>query len=172
MKSNLLLHEDVQVSSGLRFANFIIDTITFYVILFMIIFCSGLLSGLGIEGPEAFFMGLSDLGYRILGVAFMATYYFVFEATTQRTLGKYITGTMVVGSDGESPSVKAILGRSACRIIGIEAFSFLGNRRGWHDSASNTYVVKAKKWKELTELENAFDEIGEPQTETHAMPLA
>lgn len=171
MKSNLLLHDDVQVSSGLRFANFIIDTIAFYAMLIIIIFCSGLLSGLGVEGPAAFFVGLSDLGYRILGVGFMTTYYFVFEATTQRTLGKYITGTMVVGSDGESPSVKAILGRSACRIIGFEAFTFLGNRRGWHDSASNTYVVKAKKWKELSSLEDAFDEIGEPQTETQAAPF-
>lgn len=171
MKSYLLLHDDVQVSSGLRFANSIIDTIAFYVILIVVIFCSGLLTAFDIYGPSNFFLELSDIGYRILGVAFMFAYYFIFEVTTQRTLGKYLTGTMVVGSDGEKPSVKAILARSACRILGIEAFSFLVSNRGWHDTASNTFVVKAKKWKELSSLEDSFDEIGEPQTDSSPAPV-
>ncbi len=140
MKSNLLLHDDVQVSSGLRFANFIIDTIAFYVILIVVIFCSGLFTAFDIYGPSNFFLELSDIGYRILGVAFMFAYYFIFEVTTQRTLGKYLTG-------------------------------FLGSNRGWHDTASNTFVVKAKKWKELSSLEDSFDEIGEPQTDSNPTPV-
>lgn len=166
MNRDILHMDDVQVTGWLRFANFVIDTIAFYAIIFIVVFCSGILSALGIDGPAAFFANLSDTGYKILGVVVMVVYYFVFEVTTQRTLGKYITGTMVVDSNGEKPSVQSILNRSACRIFGIEALSFLGNRRGWHDSATDTYVVKAKKWKELTELKRSFDEIGAPQEGT------
>ncbi|MCA9066572.1 MAG: RDD family protein, partial [Planctomycetaceae bacterium] len=73
-------------------------------------------------------------------------YYVFMEAVFQRSLGKLVTGTMVVAADGSRPSFGKILGRSFARIIPFEAFSFLGSKTptGWHDTLSGTRVVKTR----------------------------
>ncbi len=166
MNKDILHMDDVQVTGWLRFANLIIDVICIYVIIFIIIISCQLLTLLGIMGPALWFENISDAQDRVFFAAVFFLYYFLFEAFTQRTIGKFITGTMVVNASGEEPSMPSLAGRSLLRLIGLDALSFLGNNRGWHDSAPGVYVVKTKRWKELTKLKRSFDEIGAPQEGT------
>ena len=72
-------------------------------------------------------------------------YYNFFEILFARTIGKFITQTVVVMVNGKRPQHETILIRSLCRLIPLNAISFLGiTQRGWHDSISKTYVVRAK----------------------------
>jgi uncharacterized RDD family membrane protein YckC len=71
-------------------------------------------------------------------------YYTTLEAVTGRTVGKLITGTQVVDKDGKLPALGVIFRRSLSRIVPFEAFSFLANARGWHDTWTDTWVVEKK----------------------------
>jgi uncharacterized RDD family membrane protein YckC len=52
----------------------------------------------------------------------------------------------VVKKDGSKPDIKTLVIRTLCRFIPFEPFSFLGaTPRGWHDTYSDTYVIKKKK---------------------------
>jgi uncharacterized RDD family membrane protein YckC len=77
-------------------------------------------------------------------------YYFILEGIFNTTAGKCATNTVIVNSSGEIPSAGQRLGRTLCRLIPFEAFSFLGkNARGWHDTITDTYVVaSADKYEE------------------------
>jgi uncharacterized RDD family membrane protein YckC len=69
-------------------------------------------------------------------------YYIVMEGTLGRTVGKYLTNSTVVDEDGYKPSFVKILIRSICRLIPLEALSFLvSDAVGWHDKLSKTRVV-------------------------------
>jgi uncharacterized RDD family membrane protein YckC len=81
----------------------------------------------------------------LFGVIMYFIYFAGMEIVFGRTIGKLLTGTRVVNNSGEKPAVGQILGRTLSRFIPFEPFSFLGNEgRGWHDSLSNTYVVKSR----------------------------
>lgn len=111
---------------GKRFANFIVDNITFY----------GAIMILTLVANEVF------LEYPLLFYWFWFAYYWGMEALTGKTVGKFITRTRVVKLDGSRPSGVNILGRTLCRIIPFEAFSFLGTPgKGWHDSIPKIYVI-------------------------------
>ncbi len=69
-------------------------------------------------------------------------YYNVFEIFFARTIGKFITHTIVVDENGEKPNHERILVRTLCRLIPFEILSFIGMpARGWNDSISKTFVV-------------------------------
>lgn len=90
-------------------------------------------------------------------------YYNVFEIFTARTLGKFVTQTVVVDENGEKPHYETIMIRSLCRLIPFEILSFmLTPARGWHDILSKTYVVK--KW-ELDQKKKKFYSLGETKNE-------
>lgn len=125
----------VPVSNAIRFANLIIDRI----VAVAVIFGFGMLFGNSIDASL-----LDNTGFGILvEVIFYLIYYFLMEATTQRTIGKYLTGTIVVMEDGSRPTTGAIALRTICRLIPFEPLSFFGTR-GWHDSLSKTIVVSTK----------------------------
>lgn len=135
-KSNLSFEP---ASQGQRFLNLIID----YFAQFAVSFTLGITVVL-IGGEEAA-TTLEKIPDIVLGMPIVFAYYFIFEATTSRTLGKLLTGTKVVNEDGSRPTIGQIAGRSLCRLIPFEAFSFFGTpTRGWHDSIPRTYVVKAR----------------------------
>lgn len=71
-------------------------------------------------------------------------YYMCMESLFGRSVGKLITGTKVLGTNGLKPSFGAILGRSWARMVPFEPFSFFGEH-GWHDSWSGTQVVDVRK---------------------------
>lgn len=140
---------DVQVAqatSTKRFVNHFIDVIAFYIFTFVMAFMSGIVAVLvspdslnDLEGPH------SQLGQYLFGIVLYITYYTVLEASTGRTLGKLVTGTRVVDNDGKLPSLGRILKRSVLRLVPFEAFSFLGDSRGWHDRWSDTWVVEKNR---------------------------
>lgn len=124
---------------GARFANLIIDNLAQFVISFVFGIVVVVIGG---ERGVAF---LNETPGLVIGLPILLAYYFVFEATTSRTLGKLITGTKVVNAQGRTPTIGQIAGRTFCRLIPFEAFSFFGTPpRGWHDSIPKTFVVKAR----------------------------
>ena len=129
----------VLAGGGLRFANFVIDyfaQVGIGMVIGIVVFALQ-----GQEGAER----LQNVPPLAIGIPVLLFYYFVCEATTSRTLGKLITGTKVVNEHGELPSIPQIMGRTLCRLIPFNHFSFLGsNARGWHDSIPKTYVVKSR----------------------------
>jgi uncharacterized RDD family membrane protein YckC len=73
------------------------------------------------------------------------SYYFLSETLFGKTLGKLLTGTKVVNSEGSRLTLSQLAVRNLIRLIPFEAFSFLGAEpEGWHDTLSRSYVVKAR----------------------------
>jgi len=79
-------------------------------------------------------------------VLFYIPYCIILEGIFNRTLGKLVTGTIVISSRTfEKPSFGQILGRSFSRLIPFDGLSFISsNPRGWHDSIPNTMVTTIK----------------------------
>lgn len=118
------------VSSSLRFFNFLIDTLVWSIIAFI------LTLPLNANNKSEVFVG-----YLIMIVSYIL-YYAVFEITTQKTIGKMITKTKVVTYDEEIPSNTDIIIRTLLRLIPFDFISYLFARNGLHDALSKTKVVK------------------------------
>jgi uncharacterized RDD family membrane protein YckC len=155
---------DLRANSGRRFANYIIDLVAQYAILFGLGFLAGLLTHVGIYGPMRFLSDMGTVEEYVMGYAIGFVYYFLFETFSDgRTFGKLITNTKVLTWDGARPSAGTIAKRSLCRMIPFEAFSFLTSEPlGWHDKFSDTVVVDIKKYNEEHNLRQGFHEIGMP----------
>jgi uncharacterized RDD family membrane protein YckC len=127
----------VLASKGRRFGTFVVDyavNMGFGAIVGVIIAL-----GFGEAGVEAI-QKVPDI---VFGWVLLIGYYIVFEGMWARTPGKLVFGTVVVNESGGKPTLKQVIGRTFCRLIPFEAFSFLGER-GWHDSIPNTHVVLAR----------------------------
>ena len=122
------------VSSTLRFVNFIIDFISFFVIYFILTSMAILIFNI-------------DTNTNILPIwilmiiSFFINYAFL-EYKFQKTIGKFITKTKVVNLNGEKPSLNDIMVRTLCRLIPFDRLSFLFAKNGFHDRISNTRVTK------------------------------
>ncbi len=128
---------------GKRFLNMIIDTIFFYIFAVVIGVILGLI--LGATGNVEMLDYVNDY---VLGLSLALLYFLPQEAIWGRTIGKLITGTKVVNMEGKKISLGQSLGRTLCRFIPFEAFSFFGGNgrpRGWHDSIPNTKVVMVRR---------------------------
>lgn len=154
--------DDMQASSGQRLANYILDVIIQYIIYFVLIMIISIIAGsLGATSVPYWVSGFSGT---VLFLVFMISYYTLTESYFSRSFAKYITKTMVVMEDGSKPDWQTIFRRSLCRLIPFEIFSFLGSYgRGWHDTISDTYVVKKDIFEREKELFYSFDEIGKTQ---------
>ena len=122
-----------EVSKTKRFLNYLIDIVAFYAFALIL----GIV--LGLTGSEGI---LEEVNETVLGLLIMIAYYWGFESVFGQTVGKMITGSMVVTEDGEPITPLHALKRTLCRLIPFEAFSFLGSGPGWHDTISKTRVVK------------------------------
>ena len=138
--------EDKMASTGKRFLNYILDMV--FMMIFTYILCLFIFIILALIDRSVFYSILSvlrdgDNPFRyFIGFIFMMIYYVGFEASTGRTLAKYITKTKVVTEMGEKPGFNAIIIRSLCRFIPFEPFVFLfGDASGWHDTISKTKVI-------------------------------
>ncbi len=133
---------------GQRFLNFFIDNIVLNVLQLACLCPLGAVIGLTVEDPSALDSPETELMFNLLGygVFFVVffLYYVVLELAFQRTLGKLLTGTRVVQTDGTPPTFGQVLGRTAARLIPFEALSFLFMDRGWHDTLSGTQVVRTR----------------------------
>lgn len=136
---------------GLRFVNHIIDTV-------MIIFVAvkGVLS-LQYWVDKDMVPQSAALVY-VLEIALIIIYYAVFEGIFNTTAGKCATNTTIVNERGDRPNFGQVLGRSFCRLIPFEAFSFFGaGARGWHDSIPDTWVVESIDKEEAAANEITLD---------------
>ncbi|MFB3389336.1 RDD family protein [Flavobacterium sp. LAR06] len=164
--STYILDDTLLVSSGTRFLNYIIDLVSFFVVLFAIGIVLGILTNLlGMTALGLWVDSLGDLGWNLVAITVSIIYYTVMEGLFGRSVGKFITGSVVVDENGEKPSFGTIFKRSLCRYIPFDAFTFLGGSRGWHDSISDTYVVSKKGLDESVKSFHDFNLIGVPETE-------
>ncbi|MCX6822834.1 MAG: RDD family protein [candidate division SR1 bacterium] len=122
---------------GKRFLNHILDTIFVYIFAFVCGIFIGLVGLLDI---------IENTNEAVLGLIILLVYFVLSEYIWGKTPAKFITRTKVINTYGEKPDFWNVCGRTLCRCIPFEAFSFLGNAhpRGWHDSISKTYVVEDK----------------------------
>jgi uncharacterized RDD family membrane protein YckC len=74
---------------------------------------------------------------------YLIYYTFCERAFKGYTLGKLITGTRAIRDDGQELSFRDAILRSLSRLVPFEAFSGFADRP-WHDSWTNTSVVKAR----------------------------
>ncbi len=88
------------------------------------------------------------LGNRYLLIIILAIirfiYYPFFEKIFGATPGKFLTDSRIINAKSEIPDTVTIFQRTLFRHIPFDAFSFFGSR-GWHDSFSETYIVKEKQ---------------------------
>ena len=163
MENNtFIITTDMLATRGQRFANYVVDAIVKYVIRFAFVFGWALISD-GYYGGNILSLLVPKSGglNLVIGYGFSIVYYFLFEAITQRTIGKYITNTIVINIDGDKPDLGTIFKRTLCRIIPFEPFSFFrDDARGWHDTITDTIVVDVRKYNEALNLKESFSEIG------------
>ena len=143
-----IVDEDLIASTGQRFCNFLIDFIIRCILLFFTGIAIALVALLTDNLSLTLWLeNISTLEEYLIGIVLVIIYYAIFEGFFSRSIGKYITQTIVVNEDGSKPSFKRIMKRTFCRLIPFNHFSFFGyDARGWHDSLSDTYVVKKKAY--------------------------
>ncbi len=135
----------VQASTGKRFANYIIDIVFFYFLVFLGSIVYVLLN------PSSVYAPVEDnpeynLMETLVIIFALILYYFAVETIFKgKTLGKLITGTRAVNEDGSNISPRAAFLRSLCRVVPFEAFSALGTPSyPWHDKWAKSYVIDEK----------------------------
>lgn len=144
--------EYCRASMAKRFANYIIDAIVVYILLFLLGFMlesmsPGLISKLNINGVSE----------RVIGIVFYWFVMFFTEFTSQgKSIGKLITGTKAINNDGSKLSLGKSFIRNFIRAIPFNAISAFTNPcNPWHDSWSQTLVVDEKVLN-LQERKNVF----------------
>jgi len=116
-----------EINKGTRIINFIIDIIVI-----------GIISR--IMETILDFNSLNIVFYTVYVI-----YYFIFEAYNGRTIGKLITGTIVVDMDNLKPSVGRIALRTILRLNPFDGISYLfGQEQGGHDLISKTRLIVKK----------------------------
>jgi uncharacterized RDD family membrane protein YckC len=149
-----LLNEDeiyrsalVPTTKGKRFANYLIDLISFYVfILGGAIVIGVILSLYNPDAATSFFQNFDNIPPIIDKIVTMLLYGLYMTMVeiifAGKSLGKLITKTRAVSWDGSKPTVNQFVTRGFSRAVPFDGFSFLGdNSNGWHDKWSDTMVV-------------------------------
>ena len=135
----------VQASGGKRFANYLIDLLVFYILVFM----AGIV--IGLVSPETIDSIDENAGFdfveNLVFISIFVLYTFGIEAIFKgKTFGKLMTGTRAVNEDGSNITAKTALLRGLSRVVPFEAFSALGNPSyQWHDKWTRTYVIDERK---------------------------
>lgn len=154
LDTNLLtdIEQDIaleRANTGIRFANFLIDTIFYYGIMLLV----GVAMGIIVESTggniESSFIVQEDaasisLQYLLSFASYLGVFTLLEGAARGKSLGKLITGTRALKIDGSDLTWKDALMRSLCRIVPFEAFSAFGGNP-WHDRWTDTFVVKDRK---------------------------
>ncbi|MBF6609334.1 MAG: RDD family protein [Flavobacterium sp.] len=164
--STFKVTDDLLASQSTRLANYILDLIVQYALMFGLViaiaFISSLFDSYWFTDWIDSWTGFDEY---LIGIVMILVYYFICEALFARTVAKVLTKTIVVRSDGTRPESMAILKRTFSRLIPFNHFSFLASpSRGWHDSLSKTYVVRKAELDQRMELHYAMEEIGQSTT--------
>ena len=134
-------------SKEIRFANYVIDRILsfalMYVIMIVVMYLNPEIIDTISENPN------SEKGWDYLfGYSSFLIYYFFCELLLKgRTIGKLITGTRAITTNFEYLSAGDVAKRTLTRIVPFDAFSFIGRyANGWHDKWTDTIVVSNKEF--------------------------
>lgn len=162
MNREFYITDDLIASQGQRLGNYFIDLGFRYLIIFLIgIILAIIGQATGNDKILNWLENISTVEDYLISFSIAILYYFVLELYLSRSLGKFITKTMVVMEDGTKPDAQTIIKRTFCRLIPFDGLSFFGTpSRGWHDSMSDTYVVKKDLFDEKVRLFYSLDEIG------------
>lgn len=136
----------VQASMGKRFANYLVDLLVFYALVFAGGFVLAIISPQTIESINEDDPGFNLLD-RLFTLLLYGLYMFVVEAAFKgKSLGKLITGTRAVNEDGTDVTAKAAFFRGLSRAVPFNALSALGNPTyPWHDKWTKTYVIDERE---------------------------
>lgn len=133
--------EDASV--GQRLANYIIDFLVFYALIFAVAFVAAAL----VPGAAEFFASLEDtpsIMDRIYTLISYGLYMSFVEAIFKgRSLGKLITRTAAISEEGERLTFKKAFSRGLVRMVPFDQLSALGGRP-WHDRWTGTRVIKLR----------------------------
>ena len=137
-------------TTGKRFLNYLIDNLLMQ---FGLSFLSGMALAviLGLIAPDflqriAYDESSLDvilLTYLVSILNYLFYYTICEKAFKGYTLGKLITGTRAIRTDGGELTFKDALLRSLSRLVPFEAFSGFGGHP-WHDTWTNTMVIKSR----------------------------
>ena len=139
--------KEVLANKSQRFINFCIDFIVRMVIFLGIGIVIGIADQFFMTDYVSFFENMNRLQEIFIELLLVSVYYLLMEILTARTIGKYITGTMVVDQNGNKATSQHIALHTLCRFVPFDPLSFLGeDGKGWHDKWSQTLVVDVKKF--------------------------
>ena len=153
LQPNLLNEDEIYrsalmpTSKGKRFANYIIDWISFYIFIFgSVIIIGGIMAIFDAESSLSFFQKFDNIPPildKIVTLFLYGFYMSMVEILFQgKSFGKFITKTRAVSWDGSKPTINQFVTRGFSRAVPFDGFSFLGdNSNGWHDKWSDTMVV-------------------------------
>lgn len=159
MEKPLEIKPEMLATRTNRFVNFIIDSLLVGIIqVGATEGCNALYRKYGNEilhiGPPV----VDNMKYLLLAMALNIVYFGLFESLTMRTPGKFVTNTMVVKNDGTKPDDVRIFLRTLCRLIPLEALSFLWSPGiGLHDSFSKTRVVDIDEFNKRHQVKDVED---------------
>lgn len=147
-----------------RFLNYIIDFLFSVLIIWMILgiiaFVNYFVNGADIDEMLYQIENIHPLIDRAVTVLMYGLIMFLVEKYSNgRSLGKLITGTKVVKTDGSELTSEDLLKRNFSRAVPFDQLSFLGNN-GWHDKWSDTRVVNIKKFENAKKLEKEIQTLG------------
>ena len=74
-------------------------------------------------------------------IAIYFIYFLMLETVAQTSFAKKIFKAIIVNQKGQKPTFKQVLIRNLMRLMPFDTFSFVFDRRGFHDKVSKTYVV-------------------------------
>lgn len=147
-----------------RFANLFIDKLVINLFFFLlgiaVVFIDNIF-GMYYFTPMIY--KLSQIG-RLADIILTSFIYFLYAFlmeyfTNGKTVGKYITGTKVIMTDGTSPTLQDYFIRNISRLVPFDALSFLGEN-GWHDSWSDTRVIHTKNYETERQAKSEIESIG------------
>ena len=159
-KETFEITDDMMATLMQRFCNYLVDFVVQYLLLMIVFSVVAFLAVM--FGNTAVFDWMADISLfeqYAIGIVTACLYYGFTETYLSRTIGKYVTGTVVVHADGSKPDSGTIAIRTLCRFIPFEPFSFFWGR-GWHDGLSRTYVVKAAALEAHKNIINSIKDIG------------
>ncbi|WP_050009549.1 RDD family protein [Flavobacterium sp. B17] len=164
MRKYLRVVDQNRATKLVRLANFIIDRIIFTSSFFIIGSLGVIIDTiLGIQYFTELFANFAEVN-RAIDILVTAILYFLYTflleyITKGRTIGKYITGTKVITTDGQIPTVYEFFIRNISRLVPFDILSFLGEN-GWHDSWSDTRVVNIKNYEAEKQAKSEIESIG------------
>ncbi len=147
-------YELVQASSGKRFANYLIDLVFLYMIMFFWGIIIVLVSPTILESIDKSESILGSFADRIIGLFLYGLVMSLIEAIFQgKSIGKFITGTKAINADGTAIGFDKAFARGFARAVPFNAFSALGKPcYPWHDRWTGTYVIDEKATRRHNEL--------------------